>query len=59
MVLSYRQNRAICEGSNRLSGLRWHAHLSIRLTLHGRIQIDRPRVLQFLVSIEKWGWYSV
>ena len=55
-VAANRQGGPIYEGSNRLSGLRWHAHLSIRLTLPGRIQIDRPRVLQSLVSIEKWGW---
>ena len=32
-----------------------------KLQLHclpGTLQIDRPRVAQFLVSIEKWGWLS-
>ena len=35
---------SIYEGSNRPLGLRWHVHLSIRLTLPCRIQIDCPRV---------------
>ena len=57
-VAANRQGGPICEGSNRLSGLRWHAHPPIRLNLLGCVQIDRPRVAQFFVSIEKWGWLS-
>ena len=40
-VAANRQGGPICEGSNRLSGLRWHAHLPIRSTVcRNRVCLD-------------------
>ena len=58
MVLPTVQLGPSKKASNRSLGSRWHNHLLFRLTLPGCIQIDRPRVPQFLVSIRNRGSWS-